>query len=225
MNCVRSPNSARNTTAKDVAATGQKPSRTPSRPASSSASFSPSCRHSRKAPAANTAAARLSTSRCGSRLSAPPAATASVTWTANAAAAPVNTNPGRYRLLRIRQASTVLSGSSAGSTARKDVIATVKLIPADLRVSGPAGFRRANPGPPARQRHAAAEGLTRTVAARSPGHRAREAGSHGLLTAGLPCCGPRLSMSRRWSYSPSRGPMLAQAGRSGHVTGAAAHLA
>ena len=167
MNCVRSPNSARNTTANAVPATGQKPSRTPSRPVSSSSSSSVSpavllVRHNSTAPARNAAAVAAATARCGSRLSAPPAATASVTCAANAAAAPANTNAGRYLLLRIRQASTVLSGSSAGSTARKAVSAAVRFIGA-LRVSVSGWPSRTPPGEPGTSGPAAccsAEGLT-----------------------------------------------------------------
>lgn len=88
--CVRSPNSARNTTANAVPATGQNDSRMPSRPVSSSFS-SLWCRHSSTAPTRNAAAVAAYTHRCGSMLSAPPAATASPTWIANATAAPVNT--------------------------------------------------------------------------------------------------------------------------------------
>ncbi|HWG03114.1 MAG TPA: hypothetical protein VG164_14865 [Trebonia sp.] len=55
---VRSPNSARNTTANDVATTGQNVARTPSRPISSS-SGSGCWRHSSTAPATNATAVAM----------------------------------------------------------------------------------------------------------------------------------------------------------------------
>ena len=46
---------------------------------------------------ANATATTISTGRCGSSASRLPAAMASPTWTANAAATPVKTQVGRYR--------------------------------------------------------------------------------------------------------------------------------
>jgi hypothetical protein len=49
--------------------------------------------------------------------------TASTTCTANAAAAPANTPPARYRVLSTRLASPELSGSSATKTVQKTIAA------------------------------------------------------------------------------------------------------
>src|ERR1700736_5935152 len=87
----------------------------------------------------------------------------------NAAAAPVNTKAGRYRLPMTRQASTVLSGNSAGSTIRKDVPAAARFTKEPIRSGPPAAWQ-----PPARQFVTAAEGLTQTtMVPRGPGPASR----------------------------------------------------
>ncbi len=112
-----------------------------------------------------------------------------------AAAAPANTKAGRYRLPMTRQASTVLSGSSAGKMIRKAAPAAAGFMGNPSSRARPGAW-----GPPARQLVTAAEGLTQTVMV--PGDRARQSG-------------PRLSTARRWSYSPSLVPMLVQEDRAG----------
>lgn len=152
VSCVRSPNSAKNTTANDVHATGQNASRTPSRPVSSSSS-SPLCLHSSTAPTPNATAVAAYTQRWGSMAITPPTATASTTCTANAAAAPVNTELARYRLLRMRHARMVLSGSSAGRVVAKLASVAVTLMRGLRSVgSGRASCVPDDPGPSARQR-------------------------------------------------------------------------
>jgi len=123
---VRSPNSATRITVKLVAATRQNLVLLPLTPMCSSPwPLRPRKRSS--APARNKTATTTSTARRGSRVSRLPTATAKATWSAKAAAAPAKKNPGRYRLPRIKLASAVLSGSSAGKSNAKTVAATARL--------------------------------------------------------------------------------------------------
>ncbi len=72
------------------------------------------------APTAKRAATASFTGRSGRRPSRPPAATATVTCTRNAAAAPNHTQKARrYVVVRTSVATIVLSGSSARNTTAK----------------------------------------------------------------------------------------------------------
>ena len=83
-----------------------------------------------------------------------PAATATVTWIANAAVAPDHTGSGRrYRVTSTMVATIVLSGSSAGKTVTKARTAELRLLdmtisaaqrtPADVGVARQGGCQRA----------------------------------------------------------------------------------
>src|SRR5580704_1501934 len=134
---VRSPNSAAKTTAKAIAATGRNRLERPCSATSSLESWR--CwRHSNTAPNRNKTPATAWIGRCGSNPSRLPAVTASTTCAVNATAAPANTKAGRYRLPMTRHARTVLSGSSAGSTIRKEVPAAARFTREPIRSGQPA---------------------------------------------------------------------------------------
>jgi hypothetical protein len=80
------------------------------------------------APRANNTPTTPSTARCGSRPNKLPATIARTTCTANAAATPTNTWPGRYLVPNTRLANAVLSGSSATKTMPKTVARTARFI-------------------------------------------------------------------------------------------------
>src|SRR4051794_10313327 len=145
--CDRSPHSAANSTPKLVRAArrnvGAGGASASSSVTSRSSSAAPGpLRSMRTAPVANAGPATACPGRPGSSETRPPATTATVVCTTNAAATPTNTGHGANRVDSTSVATNVLSGSSAGKISAKTVRATVTDMSAEPAHRGGRGCRK-----------------------------------------------------------------------------------